>query len=61
MVIEDKPAAVTVKVAVAVWPASLPVTVWTPATEAVQEEVVQEPSGAMLKTVEAVTTPRGLE
>jgi hypothetical protein len=50
--------ALTVRLAVAIFPLSLPVTVWLPATVAVQEAPVQEPSGAIENVVEAVTLPR---
>src|SRR2546426_8486554 len=48
----------TVKLAVAVLPPSLPFTVCAPATVAVQIAPVHEPFGAMVKVVEAVTSPR---
>ena len=55
---EDGLGALTVSEAVLVLPASLPVTVWAPATVAVQLFEVQEPSGAIVKVVAAVTSPR---
>ena len=58
---EARPAALTVSVAVAVWPASVPVTVWVPAELVVQEAVEQEPSGVMAKVVLMVTSPSELE
>jgi hypothetical protein len=51
-------AATTLRLAVAVLPELLPVTVWPPATVAVQLEPVHEPLGAMVKVVLAVRSPR---
>src|SRR6266536_625299 len=58
MVMWSSAPAETVRLAVAVLPPSLPVTVCAPATVAVQLAPVHEPSGAMVKVVEAVTSPR---
>src|SRR6266576_1564144 len=52
--------AVTVNVALLVLPPVLPVTGCAPATEAVQVAPVQEPSGAIVKVVFAVTLPSEL-
>src|ERR671935_137342 len=52
--------AVTVSVAVPVVPALVPVMVCAPATGAVQVAPVQEPSGAIVKVVLEVTSPREL-
>src|SRR5215210_4796503 len=49
--------AVTVSVALPVLPPLVPVTVWLPATEAVQVAPVQEPSGAIVNVVVDVTSP----
>ena len=51
---------VMVKVALAVWPLSVPVTVWAPASVAVQEASVQLPLGVMVKVVAPVTSPSEL-
>jgi hypothetical protein len=58
MVMVAAAAALMVRLAVAVTLPLRPVTVWAPATVAVQVAPVQEPSGAMLKVVLAVTLPR---
>ena len=50
-------AAVTVSDAVPVLPELVPVTVCAPATVAVQALPLHDPSGAMVKVVEAVTSP----
>ena len=61
MLMEAKGPVVTVKVAVEVKMELVPVTVWLPALVEVQEEPVQElPLPAMVKVVEAVTSPREL-
>ena len=52
--------AVTVRLAVAGLTPSVPVTVWAPATVALQLAPVQLPSGAMVKVVAPVTSPREL-
>ena len=52
--------AVTVREAVPVLPPSVPVTVCAPALVAVQTLPLQEPSGAIEKVVESVTSPSGL-
>ena len=52
--------AVTVRLAVPVFPPSVPVTVWAPATVALQLAPVQLPSGPMEKVVAPVTSPREL-
>ncbi len=52
--------AVTVSEAVLVFPESLPVTVCTPATVAVQLAPVQDPFGPIENVVEAVTSPSEL-
>ncbi len=49
-------AALTLSEAVAVAPASLPVTVCAPAVEAVQVAPLQDPFGVIEKVVEAVTS-----
>src|SRR5438128_9807059 len=58
MVMWSSAPAFTVRLAVAVLPLLLPVTVCPPAVAAVQLAPVQEPFGAMVKVVEAVTSPR---
>ena len=50
----------TVSDAVSVEPPSVPVTVWAPATVAVQTLPLQEPSGPIEKVVAPVTSPSGL-
>jgi len=52
--------AVTARLAVAVFDASVPVTVCDPGTEAVQIVPLQLPSGAIEKTVEGLTLPSEL-
>jgi hypothetical protein len=52
--------AFTCRVAVPLTPLALPVTVWAPATEAVQVAPLQEPFGAIVKTVLGVRSPREL-
>ena len=52
--------AATLSVAVPVAPASVAVTVWPPATEAVHELSRHEPSGAIEKVAAAVTSPSEL-
>ena len=46
--------------AVPVLPDLVPVTVWAPATEAVQAAPLQEPFGPIVKVVLAVTSPSEL-
>ena len=46
--------------ALPVLPPSSPVTVWAPGAVGVQRLPLQEPSGAIEKAVEAVTSPSGL-
>jgi hypothetical protein len=58
IVSELKLPALTVRLAAAVLPLSLPVTVCAPATVAVQVAPVHEPSGLIVKVVELVTAPR---
>ena len=58
MVSEASGPAVTVRDAVAVMEPSVAVTVCGPATVAPQLAAVQDPSGPILKVVEAVTLPR---
>ena len=54
-------AALTVRAALPVLPASVPVTVWAPATLAVQLVPTRhEPSGLIVKVVTEVTSPRSL-
>jgi hypothetical protein len=52
--------AVTVRVAVPVAVPSVPVTMWAPAAAGVQVAPGHEPSGAMAKEVDAVTSPLSL-
>src|SRR5438094_449124 len=49
-----------VKAAVAVFPAAVALTVWSPATVAVQMRPVHDPSGATEKDASAVTSPSEL-
>src|SRR5262245_13196746 len=51
--------AITLKLAVAWWPPSSPVTVWGPTIEAVHVAPTQEPSGLIENVVAPVTSPRG--
>src|SRR5436305_374566 len=51
---------VTCSEAVPVLPASVPVTVWPPTTDAVQVAPVQEPFGTMVNVVAPVTSPTEL-
>jgi hypothetical protein len=60
MVIDARVPAVIVRVAVAVFPESLAVTVWLPAVAAVQVAPVQEPLGVMVNVVAPVTFPSEL-
>ena len=50
----------TLRLAVASIDPSVPVTVWDPSAVALQLAPVQLPSGAMVKVVAAVTSPREL-
>src|SRR6266542_226610 len=52
--------AFTCRVAVPLAPPVVPVTVWAPATEAVQLFAVQEPLGAMENAVDGVRSPSEL-
>ena len=55
---DDKAVGVTLKDAVVDLPLSVADTVWLPSTVAVHEAAVQEPSGAIVKVVAAVASPR---
>src|SRR5205809_7699035 len=50
----------TVRLPVAVFPETVAMTVWAPQWVAVQDPLVQVPSGAMLKALDGVTSPRSL-